>query len=96
MKSRIYEALKEFEARLSQRLPGSTFRLIEPFEGNDIGVEIVLPVERVSFEERKKLSDIAAEIEEEYDIYFGMVIKPNLLSKGGMLTCSKHDQAQLR
>lgn len=76
MKPKVYKALKEFEARLLQVSSGATFQLIDPFEGNDASVEVILPVEEVTLEERMKLSDIAAEIEEKYDVYLGIMIKP--------------------
>ena len=74
MKTKLYEALKEFENRLRKTFKNSSFQLIEPFEGNDVGVFVTLP-SQITNEERKKLSDIAASIEEEYDVYLGILTR---------------------
>jgi len=75
MKSAIYEALKAFEARLDAAFPGATFRLIEPFEGHDVAVEVTLPVSAITWHERMQLAEITAALEEEYDVYIGLLTK---------------------
>ena len=76
MKSKVYEALKMFEKRIQAAFPGTAFCLTDPFGGNDIGVELTLPVADISREERMKIAELAAEIEEEFDVYIGTVAKP--------------------
>jgi hypothetical protein len=71
MKPGVYQALKEFEERLLAAFPEATFELIDPFGGNDVAVEIFLHVEAYTYEERVKLSEIGADIEEKYDVYIG-------------------------
>jgi len=63
VKPKLYEALKTFEERIQTTFPGACFSLTDPFGGNDIGVELTLPVTRITREERKKVSKLAAEIE---------------------------------
>jgi hypothetical protein len=75
MKSEVYEALKIFEKRVQAAFPGASFRLTDPYGGNDIGVELILPVAHITREERMKIAELAAEIEEEFDVYIGTVVK---------------------
>jgi len=75
MKSALYEALKKFEERLHTAFPGAIFRLIDPFEGYDVAVEVTLPMRAVTWCERMKLAEIAALLEEEYDVYIGLLTK---------------------
>lgn len=76
MKETVYQALKEFEQRLQAALPGATFRLIDPFEGHDVAVEVSLPGSIVTWEERMKLAEVAADLEEKYDVYIGILTHP--------------------
>jgi hypothetical protein len=75
VKPKFYEALKIFEERLQTSFPGASFNLTDPFGGNDIGVELILPVTQITREERMKIAELAAEIEEEFDVYIGTVTK---------------------
>lgn len=75
MKPKLYEAIKAFEEHIQTYFPGTCMTLIDPFGGNDIGVELTLPVARITREERIKVSELAAEIEEEFDVYVGTVLK---------------------
>lgn len=75
MKPALYEALKKFEERLYTAFPGAMFRLIDPFEGHDVAVEVTLPIREVTWCERTKLVEIAASLEEEYDVYIGLLTK---------------------
>ena len=76
MKPNIYEALKTFEKRIQAAFPGTAFCLTDPFGGNDIAVKLILPVADITREERMKIAELAAEIEEEFDVYIGTVAKP--------------------
>jgi hypothetical protein len=76
MKETVYQALKEFEQRLQETLPGATFRFIDPFEGHDVAVEVSLPGASVTWEERMKLAEVAADLEEKYDVYIGILTHP--------------------
>jgi hypothetical protein len=76
MKETVYQALKEFEQRLQETLPGATFRLIDPFEGHDVAVEVSLPGSIVTWEERMTLAEVAADLEEKYDVYIGILTHP--------------------
>ena len=76
MKETVYQALKEFEQRLQETLPGATFHLIDPFEGHDVAVEVSLPGSIVTWEERMKLAEVAADLEEKYDVYIGILTHP--------------------
>lgn len=76
MKPEVYEALKIFEKRIQEAFPGAYFTLVEPVRGNDIGVELMLPVSHITRKERIKVAELAAEIEEECDVYIGTEIKP--------------------
>jgi hypothetical protein len=76
MKEAVYQALKEFEQRLQETLPKATFRFIEPFEGHDVAVEVSLPGSIVTWEERMKLAEVAADLEEKYDVYIGILTHP--------------------
>jgi len=76
MKLEVYEALKTFEERVHATFPGAGFALIDPFGGNDIGVELRLPVARITRKDRMKVAELAAEIEEEFDVYIGTVTRP--------------------
>jgi hypothetical protein len=76
MKPKVYEALKMFEKRIQAAFPGTMFCLTGPFGGNDIGVELILPVANVTREERMKIAELAAQLEEEFDVYIGTVAKP--------------------
>jgi hypothetical protein len=51
------------------------FRLIDPFEGHDVAVEVTLPVQEITWHERMQLAEIAAALEEEYDVYIGLLTK---------------------
>jgi N-acetylglucosamine kinase-like BadF-type ATPase len=75
MKPKLYEALKTFEERIQTTFPGASFHLTDPFGGYDIGVELTLPVTHMTREDRRKISELAAEIEEEFDVYIGTVVK---------------------
>jgi hypothetical protein len=75
VKPKFYEALKTFEERVQTAFPGAGFSLTDPFGGNDIGVELILPVTHITREERMKIAELAAEIEEEFDVYIGTVVK---------------------
>jgi hypothetical protein len=75
LKSEVYEALKTFEERVQAAFPGGSFRLTDQTGGNDIGVELILPIARITREERMKIAELAAEIEEEFDVYIGTVVK---------------------
>jgi len=76
MKETVYQALKEFEQRLQETLPEATFRFIDPFEGHDVAVEVSLPGSIVTWEERMKLAEVAADLEERYDVYIGILTHP--------------------
>jgi hypothetical protein len=43
--------------------PGAGFSLSDPFGGNDVGVELILPVRQITREERMKIAELAAQIE---------------------------------
>lgn len=75
MKPVVYEALKAFEARLYAVFPGATFRIIDPFEGHDVAVEVTLPVSAITWDDRMQLAEITAALEEEYDVYIGLLTK---------------------
>ena len=75
MKPATYEALKTFDTRLHVVFPGATFRLIDPFEGYDVAVEVTLPVDNITWHDRMQLAEITAALEEEYDIYIGLLTK---------------------
>jgi hypothetical protein len=51
------------------------FQLIDPFEGHDVAVEVALPMQEVTWCERMQLAEIAASLEEEYDVYIGLLTK---------------------
>lgn len=76
MKPAIYEALKTFEERVHAIFPGADFALIDPFGGNDIGVELHLPVGHITRQDRMKVAELTAGIEEEFDVYIGTVTSP--------------------
>jgi hypothetical protein len=76
MKPKLYEALKTFEERIQTAFPGASFSLTDPFGGNDIGVELILPVTHITREERMKIAELAADIEEEFEVYIGTMVKP--------------------
>jgi hypothetical protein len=46
-----------------------------PLGGNDVGVELILPVTQITREERMKIAELAAEIEEAFDVYIGTIVK---------------------
>ena len=73
MKETAYQTLKEFEQRLKETLPGATFHFIDTFEGHDVAVEVSLPGAIVTWEERMKLAEVAANLEEKYDVYIGIL-----------------------
>ncbi len=75
MKAALFEALKQFDERLHTAFPGAMFRLIDPFEGHDVAVEVTLPVQEITWHERLQLAEIAAALEEEYDVYIGLLTK---------------------
>jgi hypothetical protein len=76
MKSKVYDAVKMFEQRIQAAFPGATLRLTDAFGGHDIGVELLLPVAHIAREERMKIAELAAEIEDECDVYLGTMAKP--------------------
>lgn len=76
MKPEVYEALKVFEKRVQAAFPGATLHLSDAFGGYDIGVELILPVAHITREDRMKLAELAAEIEEEFDVYIGTMAEP--------------------
>jgi hypothetical protein len=55
--------------------PEATFRLIDPFEEYDVAVEITLPFGNVTWQDRLQLAEITAALEEEYDVYIGLLTK---------------------
>ena len=75
MKPATYEALKTFDTRLHTTCPEATFRLIDPFEGYDVAVEVTLPVGQITWHDRMQLAEITAAVEEEYDVYIGILTK---------------------
>jgi hypothetical protein len=75
MKSATYEALKTFDTRLHVAFPGATFRRIDPFEGYDVAVEVTLPVDNITWHDRMQLAEITAALEEEYNVYIGLLTK---------------------
>ena len=75
MKAALYEALKQFDERLHAAFPGALFRLIDPFEGHDVAVEVTLPVQEITLHERMQRAEITAALEEEYDVYIGLHTK---------------------
>jgi len=75
LKQEVYEALKEFENRFKENFPDYSFQLIDPFEGHDVGIQINVPNKNVRWEKMRKLSDIAADIEEKYDVYIGFLTR---------------------
>jgi hypothetical protein len=75
MKPATYEALKTFDTRLHMAFPEATFRLIDPFEGYDVAVEVTLPVGKITWDDRMQLAEITAALEEEYDVYIGLLTK---------------------
>ena len=75
MKPAIYEALKTFDTRLHRVFPAATFRLIDPFEGYDMAVEVTLPVGKITWHDRMQLAEITAALEEEYDVYIGLLTR---------------------
>jgi hypothetical protein len=75
MKAALYEALKQFDERLHAAFPEAMFRLIDPFEGHDVAVEVTLPVREITWHERMQRAEIAAALEEEYDVYIGLLTK---------------------
>jgi hypothetical protein len=75
MKPATYEALKIFDTQLHSAFPEATFRLIDPFEGYDMAVEVTLPVDKITWHDRMQLAEITAALEEEYDVYIGLLAK---------------------
>lgn len=75
LRQEVYEALKEFENRFKENFPDYSFQLIDPFEGHDVGIQIIVPNKNVRWEKMRKLSDIAADIEEKYDVYIGLLTR---------------------
>ena len=75
MKAAIYEALKTFDTQLHMIFPEATFRLIDPFEGYDVAVEVTLASARITWQKRMQLAEITAALEEEYDVYIGLLTK---------------------
>jgi hypothetical protein len=71
----IYEALKIFDTRLYMAFSEATFRLIDPFEGYDVAVEVALLVGKITWHDRMQLAKITAALEEEYDVYIGLLTK---------------------
>jgi hypothetical protein len=60
IKPATYEALKTFDTRLHMAFPEATFRLIDPFEGYDVAVEVTLPVGKITWRDRMQLAEITA------------------------------------
>jgi hypothetical protein len=77
MKPKLYEALKTLEEHIQTAFPGTSFSLTDPFGGNDIGVELILPVTQITRAERMKIAELAAEIEEEFAVYIGTMLEPH-------------------
>jgi hypothetical protein len=75
MKPATYEALKTFDMRLHTTFPKATFRLIDPFEGYDMVVEVTLPVGQLTWHDRMQLAEITTALEEKYDVYLGILTK---------------------
>jgi thermostable 8-oxoguanine DNA glycosylase len=75
LKQEVYEALKEFEKRFKENFPDYSFQLIDLFEGHDVGIQINVPDKNIKREKMRKLSYIAADIEEKYDVYIGLLTR---------------------
>jgi len=75
LRQEVYEALKEFENRFKENFPDYSFQLIDTFEGNDVGIQITVPDKNIKREKMRKLSYIAADIEEKYDVYIGFLTR---------------------
>jgi hypothetical protein len=75
MKPATYAALKIFDTRLHSVFPEATFRLIDPFEGYDVAVEVTLPAGKITWHDRMQLAEITSALEEEYDVYIGLLTK---------------------
>jgi hypothetical protein len=63
-------ALKTFEERVQITFPEASFSLTDPFGGDEIGIELILPVTSITREERMKIAELAAEIEEEFEVIY--------------------------
>jgi hypothetical protein len=54
---------------------GATFKVIDPFGGHDVAVEVTLPVSAITWHDWMQLAEITAALEEEYDVYIGLLTK---------------------
>lgn len=72
MKSEIYPALKEFEEKLHREFPGAVFEVEDPFEDEDLSLEIYLPTRgpKVS----KKIAGFLVDLEEGYGVDFSYAL----------------------
>jgi len=79
MKSKIYPALKEFEEKLHGEFPEAEFEVEEPFEDEDLSLEIYLHKRgpKVS----KKIAGYLVDLEEKYGVDFAYVL---LLKEGAL------------
>ena len=78
MKPKLYEAVKMFEQRMQAAFPGATLQVMDAYGGHDVGVELLLPMASIPREARMKIAELAAEIEEEFDVYIGTRAKPHV------------------
>ena len=72
MKTEIYPALKEFEEKLHRAFPEEEFEVEEPFEDEDLSLEIYLPMK--SPEVSKRIAGILVDLEERYGVDFSFVL----------------------
>lgn len=72
MRSKIYLALKEFEEKLHREFPEAEFEVEEPFEDEDLSLEIYLPMRgpKVS----KRIAGFLVDLEEKYGVDFTYVL----------------------
>jgi hypothetical protein len=66
------------------RATKAVFPIMSNFGGNDIGVELRLPVAHITRKDRMKVAELAAEIEEEFDVYIGTVTRPACQKEEGV------------
>ncbi len=72
MKPKIYPALKEFEEKLHREFPEAEFEVEEPFDDEDLSLEVYLPIR--SPKVNKKIAGILVDLEEEYGVDFSFVL----------------------
>ena len=72
MKPEIYPALKKFEEKLHREFPEAAFDVEEPFEDEDLSLEIYLHKRgpKVS----KKIAGFLVDLEEDYGVGFSYVL----------------------